>query len=252
VTKSRQRTKIDDSAKVEAAISAVYLAAVKLVLKRGQTKDEVFAGQRAQTEILEMAARLRREVAASGKGWTWHLLTVLDWDGHDVAQNEAEGVRLRLTDETKKLDHAAIDRKWKAQITRLRAAVAAYKAALPDLLWSAQCFEGGPPIQFPDDIENGLENLERALAWHEQRTATWKLVKGIHGKVRRYDHVRAAALRILIHVHELGGRDEKSRLAKFIMDANDRTPRPCPRFVDAGDGAGAYDNVRKILNHTGL
>lgn len=230
--------------KADVAVRSVIARSVNRSLESNLTKDALSTATRERIEIEKMIAHVRQRVAdaaVSSRGWTWHLLKVLDWDSADAEALDEKDVNV---------DHRAIDKKWKAEEQRLRAAVLSYKRALPDLLWSAQCFDDFPPIKFPEDIYRGLDVLERALDYRVRRSANWRLVKSIHGRVRRYDHLRAAAMHMLVVIHDLGGRGEHAKLAKFIVDRNAQvSPRPpCPRF--ARDDP--YDNARKIRSRAGL
>jgi hypothetical protein len=241
-----------DPAKVAAARLDLFRRVFAYATRPGMTDAQRNAASRAQFEIQDMLARVQREVAKTGRGWTWHLLAVLDWDSRDIEANEKQRPRL-LVAAAVPIDHRALDRKWKRDFDVLRRALSAYEASLPLLAESARNCFAGTPVRFPDDAHRGLRVLKCALEWHAARSATWSRVRSMHGKVRRYDHVRAAAMRMLIHLHDLAGRNEKARLADFIVATNERcSPRPCRRFAGAGDGAGAHTNVRKILSRARL
>jgi len=137
--------------RADLAAKSALARAVDRSLRPNLSNEARNAATRAIFEIGKMIAHVRRCVAAAiassrhMQGWTWHLLHVLDWDSIDVDALEGKGTNI---------DHRTIDREWNAAERRLRSAVAAYRQALPDLLWSAQCFDGAPLTAFPTDVDS--------------------------------------------------------------------------------------------------
>jgi hypothetical protein len=234
----------DDPDKIEAAIRLVNERLLDLGVKPGLSDDERNAVFRAQTEIREMFSRVRREVKENKRGWTWHLLNVLEWGSNEIWDNESEGLRLRLALEDDR-SPGEVAREWKARRRRLRSAMKSYQAALPDLEWAARRVRVLTGETFRDDVLRGGRALLLAIDEVDNTDRGVKVVSSIHAKRRGYRHVHAAAMRMLIQLHGMAGKNEQSALAAFIDDTNDEMrPQPCPRF--ARDVT--HDKVRKALS----
>lgn len=191
---------------------------------------------REQCEIQEMFSCVLREMADSGRDSTWHLLRVLDWDGRELAMNEnTESVRLRLTPgAVEPIDHAATDHEWRRQKTNVAQAINSVMDSL----------EIVPAGEIPT-ILSALHVLHEVHEWCIQRELAWEDIRRMHGRVRRSEHVKGAALRTLMVINSI---DKPAKLAQFIVDANERRPRPCPVF--ARDDV--HENVRQILSRSKL
>ena len=235
------RNTTDEARLLDAAIKELLAATVDRVLEAGLTHKQVNARSREQAEIQQMLARLRSEVAKSGRGWTWHLLRVLDWDALDLFANEGAMTATQ---------RRTWERRWRARGRRLSAASAAFEAAFDDLTWFAQRHEGRPAqAKMIDVVASGRSVVRQAADTFRKLNRQLAQLSKIHGRVRRYEHVRAAALRILLAIKRFEGSGALAKLASFIEDANETLkPRPCPMFADDG----AYDRVRQILSRSGL
>lgn len=190
-------------------------------------------------EVGEAFQRVRAEAGDNSRGWDWNLLRVLDWQGDDVGDNERR-YRPRLFIErsggdrdTETASRKQQDRERGARGKRLRALLDAYSKAQSDLEWVMRR-SGSHAPEFATVNLAMADLINQAIREHESVEAGIRAIGRIHGKVRRTEHVRVAAILVLSELHRFTGAQWKAEVATFIANRNDQLrPHPCPKF--AGD-----------------
>jgi len=201
-------------------------------------------------EIIEAFRRVHDDAAANGNGWDWNLLHMLDWDGGTVEVNERR-YRPRLLVENHATTGGQALAKQEQQADelaargkRLRALRDAHAAAQPDLDWAMRR-SGESGFVFAAANVGMTDLIDRALEDHESTVIGIRAIGQIHGRVRRVEHVKVAAMLVLGKLHGINGA---AALAKLIRDGNANECAPCPTFAEhAGD-----ETIRKMFSRCGL
>jgi hypothetical protein len=204
--------------------------------------------QREQVEVFEMIARLRDDIRENRRGWTWNLLHVLDWYGATVEENEGRyRPRRFLPEPAVPYDVKKGRAERRARRGRLVALERALERAMPDLEWVVSRDRRTRAVRLAQ-IADARDIAAYALEQAQQHDLAHAAIAKIHGKVRRVDHVRGAALRILAELHDAEGPVKLSRLIEHHSDASAPSPRPCPGF--APKGVDVEEKVTKLLQRS--
>jgi hypothetical protein len=238
-------------------------------LREPVTREALNRSSRETIEIAEMFQRVQRDAAKNARGWTWNLLHVLDWTGHNVEVNERAfrgslsklrpKTSLQIAAECREQDEAR-----KARGRRLLTLRDAFAAAAADMRWGFLqnvCDElhEAASGELNDHMDTFARLIGSALAAHEQLERGIAQIDELHGRNRRVEHVKAAALVALAELHLLAGSDWKARVADLVdsrnyVDPNDVEPNvpPCPGFAAKAKDGVTHATVRKLLNRCSL
>ena len=268
----------DSEASFDRAQRAATRRFVMRPLSASATNDEVNRQLRESIEIGEMFQRVRRDAAAAnGRGWTWHLLQVLDWTGNDVEVNERLFRRSLWEHEGRSASQVAkeqreADEARRARAVRLQGLQDAFDHARPDLQWGAvQNVTDGARCAVLADLESQLSQfqglLHEVIAAHAAHERLVAELDGLHGRNRRVAHVKGAALVALAELHGLSEESAwKARVADLVVAKNTalksdpgarvhaqtrrrsrsaRDGAPCPTFAKHDE---IREKIRKLLN----
>lgn len=249
-TRARGGTPVQASytqAQIDSAISALNRWSIDRMLVSGMNNEQANTRRRECVEICEMVDRIRTDANKNGHGWKWNILRVLDWDNRTLEVNESKFRRsFPIPGERQTIaERKADDRLRKERRSKVAAASRAYEAACPHVEWAATRWDshlgGLTTLAILDDFERGRAALAAAMEQVIALDDAYRKLSQIHGKVRRFHHVRAAAFVMLSDLEGLDGRSRSARLAAFIEKTNDELePSPCPEFA----GSNAHEKVR--------
>lgn len=235
---------------------ATFKRALQRFLDRRAPDVTAATANRMTREIIEVReafGRVRADASANRRGWTWNVLHVLDWHSEDVELNEVTRKPLGVASDAQKAmtkempaSRTAHDRARVARGKRLRALSAAYADARPDLDWAIGRLGALAP-RFPATTEMMADLIDRSLEDHESVELGIRAIGRIHGKVRRVEHVKVAAMLVLSEIHGLGGPTEAAQIARYIGQVF-KTPHPCPAFAEVASD----EHIRKMWSRCGL
>jgi hypothetical protein len=183
---------------------------------------------------------------------TWHILRVLDWDADDIREAERTSTRRwkPLGDAVAQLPYD-VNGARAARTTalrRLRRALSAFESAVPDLDAAAACYSGLVSSTFNEDVRRGRAVLELAISDLEQVENAHRSVDELD-RNRKTEHVRAAAMRILIDMHRFPARNAAARLAELVVNRNANRNPPCPQLAESD---AVPETIRQALSRTRL